>query len=63
MTSLASGYPQHCAQWATKHWPVEYFGEVGRRASKEFGAGLVAVGSEDDRPRVDALLRELAMYP
>jgi lipopolysaccharide heptosyltransferase I len=45
------------ARWPTKRWPPEHFAEIGRRASAEFGAGLIAVGSAVDRPLVEALLR------
>ena len=41
------------ARWMTKRWPPEHFAEVGRRAFAEFGAGLVAVGSGEDRPLVE----------
>jgi lipopolysaccharide heptosyltransferase I len=45
------------ARWETKRWPAEHFAEIGRRAAQEFDAGLIAVGSEGDRPLVDQLLR------
>jgi ADP-heptose:LPS heptosyltransferase len=48
------------ARWETKRWPPEHFAEIGRRAVLEFGAGLIAVGSSEDRPLVDQLLRRLA---
>ena len=43
------------AQWLTKRWPPEHFAEIARRASAQFGAGLIAIGSSGDRPLVDAL--------
>jgi heptosyltransferase I len=45
------------ARWPTKRWPPEHFAEIGRRASGEFGAGLIAVGSTADRPLIDGLLQ------
>ena len=45
------------ARWPTKRWPPEHYAEIGRRATAEYGAGLIAVGSAVDRPFVDALLR------
>ena len=46
------------AHWLTKRWPPEHFAEVARCAA-EFGAGLIAVGSADDRPCAMALRRML----
>jgi heptosyltransferase-1 len=43
------------ARWLTKRWPPEHFASVARRAVLERGAGLVLVGSPEDRPLVDAL--------
>lgn len=51
------------ARWLTKRWRQQHFAAVGRRAVEEFGAGLVAVGSTDDRPLVDALARHLSPLP
>jgi len=51
------------ARWPTKRWPPEHFAEVARRAVAEFGAGLIAVGSADDRPRVDELAGHLGSVP
>ena len=43
------------ARWLTKRWPPGHFASVARRAVIERGAGLVLVGSPEDRPLVDAL--------
>ncbi len=51
------------ARWLTKRWPPEHFAEVARRAVREFGAGLVAVGSAGDRPLADVLRRHLGPLP
>jgi ADP-heptose:LPS heptosyltransferase len=51
------------ARWLTKRWPPEHFAAVARRAVAEFGAGLIAIGSAEDRPLVDALLRQVAPLP
>ena len=51
------------ARWLTKRWPPEHFAEVARRAVKEFGAGLVAVGSTGDRPLASALRHHLGPLP
>ena len=51
------------ARWLTKRWPPEHFAEVARRAAREFGAGLVVVGSADDRPLALTLARELKPLP
>jgi heptosyltransferase I len=51
------------ARWETKRWPPEHFAEIGRRAAHEFGAGLVAVGSDGDRPLVDRFIRHLGTIP
>jgi heptosyltransferase I len=47
------------ARWLTKRWPPESFASVARRAVIERGAGLVLVGSPEDRPLVDALKADL----
>jgi heptosyltransferase-1 len=51
------------ARWETKRWPPDHFAAIGRRASQELGAGLIAVGSAADRPLVDQLLRALGPVP
>jgi heptosyltransferase-1 len=51
------------ARWLTKRWPPEHFAEVARRAVREFGAGLVAVGSTGDRPLSEALRQHLGTFP
>ncbi|MGC8644385.1 MAG: glycosyltransferase family 9 protein [Isosphaeraceae bacterium] len=51
------------ARWYTKRWPPEHFAEVARRAAAEFGAGLVVVGSADDRPLALTLARKLGPLP
>jgi lipopolysaccharide heptosyltransferase I len=48
------------ARWPTKRWPPQHFAEIGRRAAAEFGAALVAVGANIDRPLVDELSRRAA---
>jgi ADP-heptose:LPS heptosyltransferase len=45
------------ARWPTKRWPPEHYAEIGRRATAEYGAGLIAVGSAVDRPLVAELVR------
>jgi lipopolysaccharide heptosyltransferase I len=47
------------ARWLTKRWPPQHFAELARRAVGEFGAGLVAVGSAEDRPLASELGRHL----
>jgi heptosyltransferase-1 len=47
------------ARWLTKRWPPEQFAKVARRAVVDRGAGLVLVGSPEDRPLVDGLKSEL----
>jgi heptosyltransferase-1 len=51
------------ARWLTKRWPPQHFAEVARRAAMEFGAGLIVVGSEEDRPLARALAHELGSVP
>jgi lipopolysaccharide heptosyltransferase I len=51
------------ARWLTKRWPPEHFAEVARRAVARFGAGLVTVGSTEDRPLVDLFRRGLGPLP
>lgn len=51
------------ARWLTKRWPPGHFAEVARRAAAELGAGLVAVGSADDRPLAQTLSSELKAVP
>ncbi len=51
------------ARWLTKRWPPEHFAEVARRAVDARGAGLVAVGSPEDRPLVEALRARLPGVP
>ncbi len=51
------------ARWMTKRWPPEHFAEVARRAAVELGAGLIAVGANEDRPLVEALRKPLGPVP
>jgi lipopolysaccharide heptosyltransferase I len=51
------------ARWSTKRWLPEHYAEIGRRAVKEFGAGLIAVGSAADRKLVNALMVGLKGIP
>jgi lipopolysaccharide heptosyltransferase II len=51
------------ARWITKRWPPEHFAEVARRAVRERGAGLVAIGAPEDAPSVAALVSLLAPLP
>jgi lipopolysaccharide heptosyltransferase I len=51
------------ARWETKRWPPGHFAQLGRRAERELGAGLIAVGSAADRPIVDDLLRQIGPVP
>ena len=51
------------ASWPTKRWPPEHFGEIARRATQEYHAGMIAVGSASDRPLVQALARSAAPIP
>jgi lipopolysaccharide heptosyltransferase I len=50
-------------RWMTKRWPPEHFAEIARRAASEFGAGLIAVGAEEDRPLARALQSAIAPLP
>jgi lipopolysaccharide heptosyltransferase II len=47
------------ARWVTKRWPPAHFAEVARRAVERFGAGLVVVGAEEDRPTVSDFVAAL----
>jgi heptosyltransferase I len=51
------------ARWRTKRWPPAHFAAIGRRAVAEYGASLIAVGGQNDRPLVDALVHELRPIP
>ena len=51
------------ARWLTKRWPPEHFAEIARRAEAEFGAGLVCVGADVDRPLAMTLRRAIAPLP
>ena len=51
------------ARWLTKRWPPQHFAELARRAAAEFGAGLVTVGSAEDRPLAEALGHHLGSVP
>jgi heptosyltransferase-1 len=51
------------ARWLTKRWSPEQFAIVAGRIARAFGAGLVAVGSPEDRPLVDALKTALGSTP
>ena len=51
------------ARWETKRWPPHHFAAIGRRASQELGAGLIAVGSAGDRSLVDQLVRAMGPVP
>ena len=60
--ALAENRVECWARWPTKRWPPEHFAEVGRRAARGLGAGLIAVGSATDRPLVDRLVRSLSPF-
>jgi lipopolysaccharide heptosyltransferase I len=47
------------ARWLTKRWPPAHFAEIGRRAAVDLGAGLIAVGSPEDRPLARTLQQGL----
>ncbi len=47
------------ARWITKRWPPEHYAAVARRAVEFFGAGLIAVGADEDRPLVESLRASL----
>lgn len=51
------------ARWVTKRWPPEHFAAIARRAAAELGAGLVAVGSPDDRGLVRQMNRHVSPVP
>jgi lipopolysaccharide heptosyltransferase I len=51
------------AQWSTKRWPPVHFAEIGRLAAERYGAGLMLVGAQGDRPLADALIGHLAPIP
>jgi lipopolysaccharide heptosyltransferase I len=51
------------ARWLTKRWPPEHFADIARRAVARFGAGLVTVGSADDRPLIDRFRESLGPLP
>jgi ADP-heptose:LPS heptosyltransferase len=51
------------ARWPPKRWPPRHFAEIARRAVREYGAGLIAVGASHDRPLVDTLTRHLMPFP
>jgi lipopolysaccharide heptosyltransferase I len=57
-------HPRVClnlgARWETKRWPPSHFAEIARRAVAARGAGLFAVGANEDRPYVDEFIRRLA---
>jgi lipopolysaccharide heptosyltransferase I len=47
------------ARWTTKRWPAEHFGAIAARAAREFGAGMVIVGSADERAVADVVARHV----
>ncbi|WP_250846868.1 glycosyltransferase family 9 protein [Aquisphaera insulae] len=51
------------ARWLTKRWPPAHFAEIGRRAARELGAGLIAVGSPEDRDLARSLREGLGNVP
>jgi heptosyltransferase I len=51
------------ARWLTKRWPPASFADVARRAALEREAGLVLVGSPEDRPLVEELKAGLGPIP
>lgn len=51
------------ARWVTKRWPPGSFAEVARMAASERGAGIILVGSPEDRPLVDELVTRLGSIP
>jgi ADP-heptose:LPS heptosyltransferase len=51
------------ARWLTKRWSPEHFAAIARRAVAEFGAGLITVGSPDDRHLARAVRNHLGSLP
>ena len=51
------------ARWLTKRWPPSSFAEVAKRAHRERGAALIAVGAPEDRPLVDAMVDAIGPIP
>jgi heptosyltransferase I len=51
------------ARWETKRWPPGHFADVARRAVRERGAGLCAIGAPEDRPLVEQFVEHLDPIP
>jgi lipopolysaccharide heptosyltransferase I len=47
------------ARWRTKRWPPEHFARIALLAAESQGAGLIAIGTPEDRVLVDDLRRRL----
>lgn len=47
------------SRWATKDWPLEKFGELGRRLVAEMGCQIRVVGGRDDAEKGEALARQI----
>ena len=50
-------------RWTTKRWPPEHFAEIARRVASKFGAALICVGADEDKPLGLALRRLVAPLP
>jgi len=50
-------------RWMTKRWPPEHFAEIARRLASEFGAALICVGADEDKPLGMALRRAVGPLP
>jgi heptosyltransferase I len=48
------------SRWITKRWPVAHFAELGRRAQREFGGGVVLVGAGDEADLARATAERLS---
>jgi len=45
-------------KWPTKRWPLEYYRELGQIVAKNRGCRVVLIGTEDDTPQAQALMKE-----
>jgi lipopolysaccharide heptosyltransferase II len=51
------------ANWHLKRWPVKQFSELADRLNGQFGAKVIFIGSEADKPLVESVTQKMQTTP